>query len=115
MSLSATDNANNRQSIFIDIVVADQTPPVIRLLENPLVVEAAVPFDLTFPTVEVVDAVDDLQAFLTSNATTDLTDMLGTFTVKLELSRADSAGNEAEPAYLMVVVQDTRGPVGRLG
>ena len=114
MSLSATDNANNKQSIFIDIVVADQTPPVILLLENPLVVEAAVPFDLMFPTVEVIDAVDNLQTFLTSNATADLTDMLGTFTVKLELSRADSAGNEAQPAYLTVIVQDTRGPVGRL-
>jgi hypothetical protein len=93
-------------------VVVDQTAPEIRPLINPLTVEAAVPFDLTFPSVEVFDAIDtNMKDKLTSDATADLTNVLGTFIVKLTLTEADSAGNVAEPAYLTVIVVDTKGPV----
>jgi hypothetical protein len=109
--LEATDNASNKRQITIDIVVVDQTAPEIRPSINPLTVEAAVPFDLTFPSVEVFDAVDNLKDKLTSNATADLTNELGTFVVELTLTEADSAGNVAEPAYLTVIVLDTKGPV----
>lgn len=114
MQLSATDDSNNTNRIFLDIVVAgDGTPPTLLLLQNPLVVEAGVPFDLSFPTVEVIDAIENLRPYLTSNATAGLTDALGTYTVKLELSQADSDGDVAEPVYLQVVVDDTQGPVRR--
>lgn len=112
VTLEATDNADNKRQIYIDIVVVDQTAPEIRPSINPLTAEAAVPFDLTFPSVEVFDAVDiDLKDKLTSNATADLTNALGTFIVELTLTQADSAGNVAEPVYLTVIVEDTKGPV----
>jgi hypothetical protein len=111
LTLEATDEASNKRQITIDIVVLDQTAPEIRPSINPLTAEAAVPFDLTFPSVEVFDAIDNLKDKLTSNATADLTNELGTFIVELTLTEADSAGNVAEPAYLTVVVLDTKGPV----
>lgn len=110
VTLTSTDAAGNTASLTVTIDVVDQDPPSIVLTQNPLYAEAGQLLDLS--SVFVRDSIDgNLVAYLVSNASVDITDSLGTKTVKLSLSQTDRAGNAAVPVLLTVIVQDTVGPV----